>query len=302
MMQDSVSEAQPGQANGTAIGLLFSCVMGSLQKATTLNQSLQWTPVGEDDLVPGDRNGKLALTVLAEFKGRVCAPWQRMILIRLLGLRIGFATLCNWLGSLWPPTGTMEVKDPDHECFLVKLENEQDYFRALTNGAWKVKYENLPEVCFKCEKIGHNSGTCPQNKTTYSSSQENLVGLSPPASPSPSSEDSNLGFKPWMLATRKTWRNSGDAQRKGKVEQHTGTQFTIAKNRNCETTGKEANQSLPLLAISNGPSPQQSSAPERMVANGKKSGEDAKKGKGKVTNEIIRKGKGLLRSGPNSGN
>ncbi|CAI0393618.1 unnamed protein product [Linum tenue] len=32
----------------------------------------------------------------------------------------------------------MEIKDLDHDCFLVKLDNEQDYFRALTDGPWVI--------------------------------------------------------------------------------------------------------------------------------------------------------------------
>ncbi|CAL1381755.1 unnamed protein product [Linum trigynum] len=32
----------------------------------------------------------------------------------------------------------MEVKDLDHDCFLVNLDNEQDYYRALTDGPWVI--------------------------------------------------------------------------------------------------------------------------------------------------------------------
>ncbi|CAI0559187.1 unnamed protein product [Linum tenue] len=32
----------------------------------------------------------------------------------------------------------MEVMDLDHDCFLVKLDNEQDYFKALTDGPWTI--------------------------------------------------------------------------------------------------------------------------------------------------------------------
>ncbi|CAL1402240.1 unnamed protein product [Linum trigynum] len=97
-----------------------------------------WTPVGEHDLVSGERNGEPALTVSAEFKAKICAPWQKALVVRLLGLRIGFVNLCNRLRGLWRPKGNMEVKDLDHDCFLVKLDNEQDYYRALTDGPWVV--------------------------------------------------------------------------------------------------------------------------------------------------------------------
>ncbi|CAL1353807.1 unnamed protein product [Linum trigynum] len=32
----------------------------------------------------------------------------------------------------------MEVRDLDHDCYLVKLENDQDYFKALTEGPWTI--------------------------------------------------------------------------------------------------------------------------------------------------------------------
>ncbi|CAI0381002.1 unnamed protein product, partial [Linum tenue] len=85
-------------------------------------------------MVAGDRNGEPALHMSVEFKAKICAPWQNTLVVRLLGLRIGFVTLCNRLKSLWRPTGSMEVKDLDHDCFLVKLHNEQDYIRTLTDG------------------------------------------------------------------------------------------------------------------------------------------------------------------------
>ncbi|CAL1380624.1 unnamed protein product [Linum trigynum] len=60
----------------------------------------QWTPVGENDLIPGKRNGEPALNISSEFKNRICAPWQRTIVVRLLGTKIGFNALCSRLRSL----------------------------------------------------------------------------------------------------------------------------------------------------------------------------------------------------------
>ncbi|CAI0404925.1 unnamed protein product [Linum tenue] len=100
--------------------------------------STLWTPVGEHDLIPGERNGELALNISSNFKNRICDPWKRTLVVRLLGLKVGFNTLCNRLRALWRPVGHMEVLDLDRDCFLVKLGNEQDYFKALTDGPWMI--------------------------------------------------------------------------------------------------------------------------------------------------------------------
>ncbi|CAL1355069.1 unnamed protein product [Linum trigynum] len=115
-----------------------NAVMGWKQPTPTLIPMINWTLVGEHDLIPGERNGEPALNVSADFKNRICAPWQRTLVVRLLGIRIGFSMICSRLRGMWKPVGTMEVMDLDHDCFLVKLSNDQDYFRALTDGPWVI--------------------------------------------------------------------------------------------------------------------------------------------------------------------
>ncbi|CAI0453335.1 unnamed protein product [Linum tenue] len=128
--QTSTAHTHPSSYAGVLIG-------GQL---VPMSQSLatQWTPVGEHDLIPGERNGEPALNISSEFKNRLCAPWHRTLVIRLLGIKIGFHTLCSRLRALWRPTGAMEIRDLDEASFLVKLNNDQDYFKALTDGPWMI--------------------------------------------------------------------------------------------------------------------------------------------------------------------
>ncbi|CAI0380090.1 unnamed protein product [Linum tenue] len=127
------------QANGPQPRFSYAGVVSGWKTPTQPQLLLnQWTPVGEKDLIPGERNGEPALSVSSSFKTKICAPWQRALVVRLLGTKIGLSTLYSRLRSLWRPTGQLEVLDLDHDCFLVKLGNEQDYFRALTDGPWVI--------------------------------------------------------------------------------------------------------------------------------------------------------------------
>ncbi|CAI0445112.1 unnamed protein product [Linum tenue] len=232
-----------------------------------------------------------------------------IVWVQLPALKIHFyhKEVLTMLGNLIGRTIKLDYHTlTQQRAKFARLAVEVDISKALVPRIWlddewqKVEYENLPEVCFKCGKIGHNIGTCPQIVTVASLPQGKLDGNPVPAGPSPSSEDPNPGFGPWKLVTRNSRRNSGDMQRKGKGEQDAGTQLIVSKNGNRGAAGKEANQTLPILAPTNDPSHQHNRAQERKVSNGKKSADDGKKGKGKAINDTAGKAKGLLGPGPNS--
>ncbi|CAI0462910.1 unnamed protein product [Linum tenue] len=190
---------------------------------------------------------------------------------------------------------------------FARVAVEVDISKALVPRIWlddewqTVEYENLPEVCFDCGRIGHNKGTCPQNKTQEISSQGNVAGGSPPGSQTQTAEDSNPGFGPWMLVSRKSRQKSGDGHRKGKEEHDTGNQIIIAKNRNHEAVGKDAVQPPSPSTTPNGPLPQRDSTQERKLVIGNESGVEVQKGKGKAIKESTGKGKGLLGPRPKTG-
>ncbi|CAI0466321.1 unnamed protein product [Linum tenue] len=135
---DMAVEASPPPVVSQPMISYASAVVGHKNVTTQSPIASLWTPVGEHDLIPGERNGEPALRVSTSFKNKICEPWQRTLVVRLLGCKIGFAALCSRLRSLWRPVGSLEAIDLDHDCFLVKLSNEQDYFRALTDGPWVI--------------------------------------------------------------------------------------------------------------------------------------------------------------------
>ncbi|CAN1315504.1 hypothetical protein LINPERPRIM_LOCUS29732 [Linum perenne] len=105
---------------------------------TPILTSQSWICVGEKDIVPSISNGIRSLKLSKEFKEKLCMPWTNTVVIRLLGKSVGYSYLCNQLRAMWKPLGNMNVIDLDLDCFLVRFQNEKDYFKALTGGPWMV--------------------------------------------------------------------------------------------------------------------------------------------------------------------
>ncbi|CAL1379421.1 unnamed protein product [Linum trigynum] len=114
---------------------------------------------------------------------------------------------------------------------FARLAVEVDLGKHLVPRIWldderqKVEYENRPEICFQCGKIGHDRSICPDNQPApmlaFPEIGESLslhsLTISPESASATSSAHSNPGFAPWMLVTRKSRRISKEDPRKGKL-------------------------------------------------------------------------------------
>ncbi|CAI0540485.1 unnamed protein product [Linum tenue] len=368
-------------------------VLGLQNLQSNPQSAATWTPVGEHDLIRGEKDGEPALSISPEFKHKICAPWQRSLVVRLLGIKIGFMTLCSRLRGLWKPSGTLEIRDLDYDCFLVKMDNEQDYFRALTEGPWmifdhyllvqqwspnfkvsdplpktmivwaqlpalkihfyhrevlttlgnllgraikldyhtlnqerakfariavevdlskplvpriwlddawqRVEYENLPQVCFHCGKIGHTAESCPHLRSvSVSGARATANGTMPESTPIRPPEE-NSGFGPWMLVSRRSRRGSRDGQKKGISEPETAldTQGKSNKNGKGGVVIREREDLTPQMPKPTGNSPQREISNGKKNNNGKKGSEVSRKGKEKLAVETSTV-KGVLGPGP----
>ncbi|CAL1353629.1 unnamed protein product [Linum trigynum] len=180
--------------------------------------------------------------------------------------------------------------------------------RIWLDGAWqKVEYENLPTVCFECGKIGHNSSTCPTLRAAETSDQLAIVvGGEAPAPATTEAADSNPGFGPWMLVTKKSRRNPRDQSKKGNLGNDLGREITGQLNKNGKgwNKNKEGGES-PNHNVSAKPlGSQRKTSHERKGA----SPLDDSPGSGKAKNkgkEIVQEGnesnKGILGSRPTQG-
>ncbi|CAI0623125.1 unnamed protein product [Linum tenue] len=264
-----------------------SAVTGLKSPIASLPATSLWTPVGENDLIPGERNGEPALKISTEFKNRICAPWQRALVVRLLGCKIGFSTLCSRLRSLWRPVGSMEVMDLDFDCFLVKLDNEQDYFRALTDGPWvifdhylvvqqwtpKFKVSDpLPKKMIVWVQL-------PALKVHFYHKEVlitlgNLIGGAATASTPATEPEEHPGFGPWMMVSRKSRRDPRVGTSKGKSNPGNGGVIPtpVIKKGKEGAVSKETDHHANSDKSSHILKPQ-----EGKGGNGKKSGEEVRK-------------------------
>ncbi|CAL1397875.1 unnamed protein product [Linum trigynum] len=98
----------------------------------------QWLFVGEQDLIPGTFGGEPSLQISDKFREKLCIPWKKTLVIRLLGRSISYAYLCSQIRWKWRPTGHLDIMDLNNDTFLVTFSNEQDYLTALTGGPWVI--------------------------------------------------------------------------------------------------------------------------------------------------------------------
>ncbi|CAI0423863.1 unnamed protein product [Linum tenue] len=77
--------------------------------------------------------------------------------------------------------------------------------RIRLDGFWQpVLYENLPEICFECGRIGHTEESCSKKVCNVANvSLTTTTPVLPIEGSSPSSE-SPSGYGPWMQVTRKS--------------------------------------------------------------------------------------------------
>ncbi|CAI0423208.1 unnamed protein product [Linum tenue] len=211
-----------------------------------------------------------------------------IVWVQLPALKIHFyhREVLTTLGNLIGRTIKLDYHTLNQErAKFARLAVEVDISKALVPRIWlddewqKVEYENLPEVCFECGRIGHSAETCPTTCPAVVPAQLLITSGTPPASPP---EDTNPGFGPWMLVTRKTRRSYREDQRKGKNDQDAGNQLlkSNAKNGLRGAKAKEGAQSTPLVALPNGNSQQQGTSQERKGGSRTREGKRLRKERG----------------------
>ncbi|KAJ4836505.1 hypothetical protein Tsubulata_036207 [Turnera subulata] len=94
--------------------------------------------VEDGDIVVVDKGGKKVVELSEAFLHRLRKPWDKAVVVKLLGRAIGFKTLQSKILSLWNPKGPIKIIDLENNYFVVRFWEEDDYHRALLDGSWSI--------------------------------------------------------------------------------------------------------------------------------------------------------------------
>ena len=88
-----------------------------------------WSSEEEDtDMQEDDQDFDCpAITVDMEEKRRLRQPWEKTLIVKLLGRNIGYTTLMNKIKYLWRPKAMFALIALDNGFFLVKFTSVDDY-------------------------------------------------------------------------------------------------------------------------------------------------------------------------------
>ncbi|XP_019160886.1 PREDICTED: uncharacterized protein LOC109157434 [Ipomoea nil] len=73
-----------------------------------------------------------------EVKERIRKPWRRSLIIRVLGIKVGYSYLMQRLQKMWRPEANFELITLNYEHYIVRFESLRDYEFAKFEGPWSI--------------------------------------------------------------------------------------------------------------------------------------------------------------------
>ncbi|PPD87755.1 hypothetical protein GOBAR_DD15299 [Gossypium barbadense] len=99
----------------------------------------------EGDVIVGTEDGMSSIRFSNRVHQILYKNMSRTIVMKLLGRKVGYHALSNKIYSLWKPSNPITIMDLKSDYYLVKLQEEVDYVRALTEGPWIANHEGVEE-------------------------------------------------------------------------------------------------------------------------------------------------------------
>lgn len=106
---------------------------------TSMGIPEQGGEVSDDEDMDGDDDPECPeIRLTKEEKTKLREPWRRLLIVKVLGRRVGYTNLCKRLQTLWHPKSKMELVALDDDYFLVKFFSLDDYEFAKYGGPWTI--------------------------------------------------------------------------------------------------------------------------------------------------------------------
>lgn len=131
----------PTEANENGVGIkmgsykdkLVGAIPGAFAQAFRFG-SLMQEDLESDNVEEYVHDDSVRVCFSKEDKVRMRAPWQKALIIKTFGRRMGFSFLVDKVRKMWNPSGGMECIDLGFDYFLVKFELVEDVDSILKGG------------------------------------------------------------------------------------------------------------------------------------------------------------------------
>ncbi|KAJ8898918.1 hypothetical protein K2173_008411 [Erythroxylum novogranatense] len=78
----------------------------------------------------------VGLELSQNFRANLDKKWEKAVVVKLLGRRLGFSLLQARIRAMWNPQGPMKIVDLEHDFYLINFVEIDDYLTSLTKGPW----------------------------------------------------------------------------------------------------------------------------------------------------------------------
>ncbi|KAJ4833971.1 hypothetical protein Tsubulata_018969 [Turnera subulata] len=92
----------------------------------------------EEDITVVDNGYGGNIELSESFKRRLDKPWERAVIVKLLGREIGYRTLLSRIQTMWRPKRAFRVIDLENIFYIVRFREQGDYLHALLGGPWSI--------------------------------------------------------------------------------------------------------------------------------------------------------------------
>ncbi|KAJ4832472.1 hypothetical protein Tsubulata_000010 [Turnera subulata] len=110
-----------------------------------------------DITIMEDENGS-KVELSDAFKKRLEKPWEKAVIVKLLGREIGYRALHTKIQSMWKPSGPFRLIDLENNFYIVRFWDSIDYLHALTGGPWVI-HDHALYVQPWCQNFRATTGT-----------------------------------------------------------------------------------------------------------------------------------------------